>query len=531
MREEDFFPFEAANRKEFRFQKKLPKQYTLKTGGTNCVLNHFFPEEIKYKISKEYVDFLYILFFLGCYDAKEIAEKFGDKYLMSIKEDLIDNGNFWVLSSEIRKYLDKRRAEPFDFDDMDIIIPPSIYEYIRDHILQKIEGVEGLLESFQYNDPDVFGDLQHADLYGLKEDELLDIDVYPDSYSDPEYPFHYVADPGYRFDGFRWKYELDKLEDQKKELIYKRLYANTNRIAIFARYMFWRWEVNLQSFSNPGSPDDDASEFVKNHLSKIFDAFSKGICYLGPLREDPKPFYPYPGNSDSFDLGRKGEHTAGVLFLHGEKENNLPLPNRKEDEEEHTVKTIEAIKQWLSYIGVAEDIKTKLNSGIVLKIKTPGSSKWSDLTNVGVGVSQVIPIVVMCLTARKGNTLVFEQPELHLHPKMQTRLAEFFMAIANSGVQCIIETHSEYFINAMRLNIASDDLGKEKMLDNSIIYFVEKIQNSSIFREIKINDLGIIPHWPKDFFDEGIDQTDKIILASSKKRSQKFNDDEESDDE
>jgi predicted ATPase len=105
------------------------------------------------------------------------------------------------------------------------------------------------------------------------------------------------------------------------------------------------------------------------------------------------------------------------------------------------------------------------------------------------------------------------------------------MAIADSGVQCIIETHSEHFINAMRLNIASDELGKEKMIDKSIIYFVEKIQNSSIFKEIKINDLGIIPHWPKDFFDEDINQTDKIILASSKKRAQKFPEDEELDDE
>ncbi|MFP3091169.1 AAA family ATPase [Treponema sp. TIM-1] len=271
----------------------------------------------------------------------------------------------------------------------------------------------------------------------------------------------------------------------------------------------------------------DASYFIKNHLSEIFDCFSKSIYYLGPLREDPKPLYPYPSNNDSFDLGRKGEHTASVLFLHSKKKSDFPLPNQNKDK----VKTIDAIKQWLAYIGVADDIKAELDSGIALKIRTPGSSKWSNLTNVGVGVSQVIPIVVMCLTARKETTLVFEQPELHLHPKMQTRLAEFFMAIANSGVQCIIETHSEHFINAMRLNIAADDLGKEKMMDNSIIYFVEKIQNSSMFREVKINDLGIIPHWPKDFFDEGINQTDKIILASSKKRAKKIQEDEELDDE
>jgi predicted ATPase len=367
----------------------------------------------------------------------------------------------------------------------------------------------------------------------LDEDEVLDIEVDPHYYDGDDYesPVGYIAYLGNYFDGFNWKYGLDELDTAKKELIYKRLYDDKNRIALFARYMFWRWEVDLESLSNPGEdPCDDVSDFIQNKLSYIFDLFSKSVYYLGPLREDPKALYPYPHNDDSFDLGRKGEHTAGVLFLHGEEENNFPLPDQKEGTVK--TKTIDAIKQWLSYIGVAGDIKAALtDSGITLKIQTPGSSKWSDLTNVGVGVSQVIPIVVMCLIANKGTTLIVEQPELHLHPKMQTKLAEFFMAVANSGVQCIIETHSEYFINAMRLNIASGDLGKEEMIDKSIIYFVEKIQNSSMFREIKINDLGIIPHWPKDFFDESINQTDKIILASSKKRAQKTPGDGEIDDE
>jgi predicted ATPase len=92
---------------------------------------------------------------------------------------------------------------------------------------------------------------------------------------------------------------------------------------------------------------------------------------------------------------------------------------------------------------------------------------------------------------------------------MQTKLAEFFMAVAASGVQCIIETHSEHFINAMRYNIASAPLGKEDMIEKSVIYFVEKIENKSVFREIKINDLGIIPRWPRDFFDENIKSTEK----------------------
>jgi hypothetical protein len=162
---------------------------------------------------------------------------------------------------------------------------------------------------------------------------------------------------------------LDELDNAKKELIYERLYDDKNRIAIFVRYMFWRWEVELESLSDPGEdPCDDVSDFILNKLSHIFDLFSKSIYYLGPLREDPKALYPYPNNDDSFDLGRKGEHTADVLFLHGGEEHEFPLPNQ-EGEKVKTAKTIDAIKQWLTHIGVAEDIKTELTeSGITLKI-------------------------------------------------------------------------------------------------------------------------------------------------------------------
>jgi predicted ATPase len=525
MGEKEFLPFKADD-SEMRFQEKLPKHYNLKIYETYCVLNHFFPDEMNHIMNSGYFDSLFILFSLGCYDVNNILKIFGNKEYIRWLKFLSKMNALKEYTPDMIKFLKK----PYNFNlYTEIIIPKSVHDYIRDYILQGIEGVEDLLESFEYTTDDI-PEENTNNIIGLEENELLDI-VVEHYYEDGEEYDNRIVQPVYWFDITAWESKLDKLDDHKKEVIFSRLYTDSNRTAIFARYMFWRWEVWMTSVSAEGEIKYDyESEFIKKHLVDIFDRFSKSIYYLGPLREDPKSLYPYPDNNDSFYLGKKGEHTASVLFLHGDKKNTFPLPNWEEDEKSN-VRTIDAIKQWLAHIGVADDIKTELDSGIALKIKTPGSSKWNDLTNVGVGVSQVIPIVVMCLTAQRGTTLIFEQPELHLHPKMQTRLAEFFMAIAGSGIQCIIETHSEHFINAMRLNIASDDLGKEKMLDKSIIYFVEKIQNVSMFREIEINDLGIIPHWPKDFFDEGINQTDKIILASSKKRTQKFHKDEEIDDE
>jgi predicted ATPase len=422
----------------------------------------------------------------------------------SFTKDVPANSSKWLLESSILDQFDVELGIKKDEHAWGSDYELSLYgeEYDYDYVKQSIENDKKQIEERANDEEHIIAILDlFLDFYKSLVDSWIDRQK-PDS----EFALRlrdFSCEVG-AFDKMPQKTK-DYLNDKIQNKMINRFLNGTNKKAL-----------------------DDTQDLIKNHLSGIFDFLSKGIYYLGPLREDPKPLYPFPNNNDSFDLGRKGEHTAGVLFLHGEEKSNFQLPNQKEDE----VKTIDAIKQWLAYIGVADDITVEIiKPGIFLKIKAPGSDEFTDLTNVGVGVSQVIPIVVMCLTARKGTTLVIEQPELHLHPKMQTKLAEFFMAIADSGVQCIIETHSEHFINAMRLNIASDELGKEKMIDKSVIYFVEKIQNSSIFREIKINDLGIIPHWPKDFFDEDINQTDKIILASSKKRAQKFPEDEETDDE
>jgi predicted ATPase len=106
----------------------------------------------------------------------------------------------------------------------------------------------------------------------------------------------------------------------------------------------------------------------------------------------------------------------------------------------------------------------------------------------------------MCLLADADSTLVFEQPELHLHPKVQTLLGDFFLSMALCNKQCIVETHSEYLIDRLRFRIASAE--KEPLTDNAKIYFVEKPGPNSTFREVKINEYGAIVDWPDGFFDQ-----------------------------
>ena len=251
--------------------------------------------------------------------------------------------------------------------------------------------------------------------------------------------------------------------------------------------------------------------------------FASSLKYLGPLRDAPKPLYPLAPAADPHDVGLRGEHTASILELHKNKKVRYipsasfkdPVINRRT-----VTRTLEAaVIDWLQYLGVASSVKSRDQGklGHELKVGLSNSDSTHDLTHVGVGVSQVLPILVMCLLADVDSTLVFEQPELHLHPKVQTLLGDFFLSMALCNKQCIVETHSEYFIDRIRFRIAAASPEKE-LNSQAKIYFVEKPSQASYFREVVINEYGAIADWPEGFFDQSQQQAEEILRAATMKR-------------
>jgi len=249
--------------------------------------------------------------------------------------------------------------------------------------------------------------------------------------------------------------------------------------------------------------------------------FTSGISYLGPLRDEPKALYPLPPSPDLADVGLRGEFTA--LDLHKSQYVEYIDPQYFLGPEVQKIVSSApletAVTNWLRYLGVADSVETedKGKLGHELQVKTPGGSRSHDLTHAGVGLSQILPILVSSLLAIPDTTLVFEQPELHLNPRVQTRLGDFFLSLALLGKQCVIETHSEYLINRLRLRIASsgDDL---PLLPIVKIYFVEKHKDSSTFEEVIVNEYGAISKWPDGFFDQSQDEAEHILRAATAKR-------------
>ena len=259
-------------------------------------------------------------------------------------------------------------------------------------------------------------------------------------------------------------------------------------------------------------------------LSRVMDSFFRfSVRYLGPLRADPRPLYPLQASANPTDVGPKGEQTAAVLHLNGKRPVATARVSSSSEEgfqvSGDRLPLLEAVREWLTYLGVAEEIRIieRGKLGHELRVRASGSSEFQDLTNVGVGVSQVLPIVVSCLLAEPGSVLILEQPELHLHPAVQSRLADLFIAMSQLGKQVLIETHSEHIIERLRLRIAGDLTDRTHR--ESSVYYLELSGGLSQVRSVKITPFGGIPDWPRGFFDQSQTASEQIVLKALARRS------------
>lgn len=273
-------------------------------------------------------------------------------------------------------------------------------------------------------------------------------------------------------------------------------------------------EIGIRAASLPQS--------IEEIKSQIVNYFSQCIYYLGPLREDPRFIYSLPPYPELTHVGLKGEYTASVLEKFKNQEIEYPLPP-KGNNQEPTIgkaKLIEALSQWLDYMGLLEKVATKDRGkiGTELSVHAKGVKQELDLTSIGVGVSQILPTLVMGLIAPPGTTFLLEQPELHLHPKVQSLVADFLIGLTKVGKQCIVETHSEYLVSRLRLRVAEDQTNS--LSSKASIYFVERFNGKSSFKKLDLNHYGAFFDWPEGFMDQGPIESELIVKAALNKRQQ-----------
>ncbi|MFT4929289.1 MAG: putative ATPase [Phenylobacterium sp.] len=162
------------------------------------------------------------------------------------------------------------------------------------------------------------------------------------------------------------------------------------------------------------------------------------------------------------------------------------------------------VSRWLSLVtGIKTELKTETINSSQVKVSFD-FDEISDLNpfNLGAGVSFAAKIIILCLLAKKGDMVIIENPEIHLHPKSQAALGLFFAFIAGSGIQLIIETHCEHLINKVAYQVY------DEKLDSGDVVIHYKADIRTPFAEIGIdgngeyiNTANEIVSFPSGFFD------------------------------
>lgn len=252
-----------------------------------------------------------------------------------------------------------------------------------------------------------------------------------------------------------------------------------------------------------------------NVLSSTLDTIADRVQYLGPLRDEPRVVWNHWNElARGLPVGTRGEYSAAVLSRWSSEQVRYASPRSNKAIAAQLASTAEAplsdgVNQWLTYLEIGDSVAARSHGklGVGLDLRVNGQVR--DLTSVGVGVSQALPLLVGLLTSPYNSIFIVEQPELHLHPSVQARLADF-MLNARPDLTLVIETHSESFITRIRRRAAE---GKVEVA-NIDIMFVEPGEHGSTTRVLEMSQFGDLSEWPDGFLSAAEEDVRAIIQAN-----------------
>jgi predicted ATPase len=258
------------------------------------------------------------------------------------------------------------------------------------------------------------------------------------------------------------------------------------------------------------------------HLEEILQDFRTAVgrlAYLGPLRAPAQRYY--TGQSDTVD----SDPTGGSLpYLVRERQHTVVQSAAPISHELERITLGTALDNWLFFLRTGQECASRPSYRKELSIDSSnenliqidlrsfdGSEKYG-LLDSGFGYSQLLPILVRGLVIARGGLLMVEEPEVHLNPALQLRLADFFVAMAKCGKQIIIETHSEHIVNALRAISAEGGIAP-----SCNIYFLESAPGKPTVHKLHIEEDGSVPHWPPSFFGESSQILSRLLRAGKLK--------------
>jgi len=257
-------------------------------------------------------------------------------------------------------------------------------------------------------------------------------------------------------------------------------------------------------FQNSGFLGDLEAAF-EGELDKTF--------YLGPLRETPKRDYLWARSRPS-DVGLRGEKAIDAILAATDAGETRNLKSRS-----HLKPFQEMIAYWLKEMGLIESFQVaeiaKGSNRWQARLTTRPSASSVLLTDVGFGVSQVLPVITLLQYVPENSTVILEQPEIHLHPLAQAALADVIIQAAmHRNVQVILESHSEHILLRLQRRIAEEKIAASDVK----LYFCDAPKGVSTLNPLEVDLLGNIRNWPDKFMGDAFGEVAAAEMTRIKRR-------------
>lgn len=265
---------------------------------------------------------------------------------------------------------------------------------------------------------------------------------------------------------------------------------------------------------------DEATAYYQNtaFLSDLvleLERMLRSVYYVGPLREYPKRLYLWSGETPDH-VGVKGDRAVEAILAAGSRTFNWKAKQK-------TKPLAALVAERLRTMGLISEFQVKAlgqhRKEYEVLVRTNPKLPEVKLTDVGFGVSQVLPVIVESLYVPSRSIVIFEQPEIHLHPRVQAELADLFVdaiRARENGVarecQFIIESHSEHFLRRLQRRIAEEELSA----DDAALYFVHTAGEGARIEALEVDLFGNITNWPDGFF--GDEMGDLVARSEAQAR-------------
>ena len=283
----------------------------------------------------------------------------------------------------------------------------------------------------------------------------------------------------------------------------------------------WSKEEGACTFRFDYKLDSELLLLCQNHkkIKLNFDAislFNSRFQYLSAERLGPKSHHQLSDFHvrDKRTLGKHGEYAVHFIAENGNNKVNIQGLMHPKARSGNLLANLDA---WMSEITPGVRVQAtpqpQYNSVSLSYSFKQGKELTADFKpqNVGFGLSYVLPVVTCILSASKGDLLIIENPESHLHPAGQAAVGRLCAIAASNGVQLVIESHSDHFLNGLRVAVKKELIHPDAVKIFFLFRDIETEIHSSEIIYPKIDDQGRIDSWPDGFFDEWDKRLDDLL--------------------